>query len=400
MSYKNLKIALIFIVLILTIYFALEYLFLSGKSQKSKAADESVVSLIVDPSSVNIEANKDFILTFKVKANSGNAFIRGYGQKIFFDKTKLQLKKIEYKLGQPSVDLADTDNNLSTINASGSAFLVGEIVTSTGQLIDSGGVEYIKLVFNLIQNSNTTIYFDSNFYTLATDGATIIENIISNPNSVNINGGGTIVTSGSSIVGPTTSIPSNIISPTNIQITGSSILNLKLKLQGISNKPINFNPIDIKIKISGCNLNQPIESVGKFIVNDQGIWTGSVGFNLQSSCSTGGYIFYIKGPQHIQKKICDTNPTENKPGVYRCSEGKIKLSAGQNNLDFTGITILVGDLDQNGITDSIDFGLVRNNLGKTNTDILNKADLNRDGRVDTQDFSLILYALSVRPDEM
>lgn len=62
--------------------------------------------------------------------------------------------------------------------------------------------------------------------------------------------------------------------------------------------------------------------------------------------------------------------------------------------------ILSGDLDQNGVVDSVDISIVRNNLGKTDTATLTKADVNRDGRVDTQDFSLILAALAVRTDEL
>lgn len=384
---KNIiKVIIIFFAVLIASYLGMKYIFLTGNAPRSKAADESIVSLVVDPSFINIEANKDFTLTFKVKANSGNAFIRGYDQNVIFDKDKLQLKKIEYKLGQPSVDLADTDSDLSKINTSGNTFLVGEILTSTGQLIDTNGVEFLKLTFNNTQNTGTTIFFNTSFYTVASDGSTIVENNITSPKTIDINGGGQIVT-----INPS-------ISPTSSQVTGSHILNLKLKLQGINKK--SNNSIAIKVKISGCNLNQQKETVGEFTANNQGVWIGSVGFNLPSNCSTGGYTLYIKGPQHIQKKICDTNPNEDKPGTYRCSEGKIKLSAGQNNLDFTGIILLVGDLDQNGVTDSVDFGLVRNNLGKTDIDTLKKADLNQDGRVDTQDFSLILYALSVRPDEM
>ena len=71
-----------------------------------------------------------------------------------------------------------------------------------------------------------------------------------------------------------------------------------------------------------------------------------------------------------------------------------------NNLDFSGIILLAGDLPiQDGSVTAYDTSLVRNNLGKTDADAVSKADVNRDGKVDTQDYSLIIAALSVRNDE-
>ena len=68
--------------------------------------------------------------------------------------------------------------------------------------------------------------------------------------------------------------------------------------------------------------------------------------------------------------------------------------------DFSGITLLVGDLpEQDGIVNAYDIGLIINNFGKRDSDILSKADVNMDGIVDTQDYSLVIAALSIRYDE-
>lgn len=75
------------------------------------------------------------------------------------------------------------------------------------------------------------------------------------------------------------------------------------------------------------------------------------------------------------------------------------MTFNDNNLDFTGITFLVGDINQNGLVDAVDIATVKNNLGKKDIETLKKADLNRDGVVNTQDFSLILFALTTRTDE-
>jgi hypothetical protein len=74
-----------------------------------------------------------------------------------------------------------------------------------------------------------------------------------------------------------------------------------------------------------------------------------------------------------------------------------------NNLDFSRIYLLAGDMPvsggQDGVVDSLDTSYIRNNLGKTDSGVLAIADLNLDGKVDTQDWSLVIAALSVRADE-
>jgi len=380
------KIIIIFVIFF-SVYFLIKYIFLSDTGKKSKAFDSSAVSLVYDPSSVTTETNKEFTLTAKVKANSGNAFIRGYSLKLVFDKTKLQLKKIEYKLGKASDNLGETDANLSEINEKGWVLIVGESNTANGQMVDTNGVEVVKLTFFKNADGGTTISSETSFYTVdLSDGVTIVENLITSPNSVDINGGGAIITS-------------SLTPAASCNNSTNSCLNLKVKFQGINKKPAaNQNTLPVKIKIVGCGLANPLELVANFTGDDNGVFTSSAGVNLDKDCSDA--LIYLKGPQHIQKKICDNTPTESQVGTYRCSNGKIALKKGANDLNFSGVVLLAGDLDQNGVTDSVDYGFIRNNLGKTDSQILQKGDLNRDGKVDTQDFSLILYALSVRTDEM
>lgn len=188
--------------------------------------------------------------------------------------------------------------------------------------------------------------------------------------------------------------------------TGNVKLNLKLKFQGITKKPsteaLNFIKGKIEGKIIGTNEGFASAPEGNFLVksDDNGVWSGTVGIDLPQSSLGKKFALFIKGRRHIQKKICDSVPTETSPGTYRCSTGNITLVAGDNNLDFSGILLLVGDLDQNGIVDSVDFGLVKNCLGKSDSVCLSSSDLNLDGRVDTQDFSLIIAALGIRTDEL
>ena len=64
---------------------------------------------------------------------------------------------------------------------------------------------------------------------------------------------------------------------------------------------------------------------------------------------------------------------------------------------------MVGDLpQQDGLVNSYDISLVRNNIGVAGSQhpaVLALADLNLDGIVDSQDYSLVIAALSIRSDE-
>jgi len=216
-----------------------------------------------------------------------------------------------------------------------------------------------------------------------------------------------------------TTIPSGSVSPTEIvtvvppistpptptpelscQATGSVVLDLKLRFQGVlkgSNPSLNGLKVFVNAvshsgnKITGC---------GGFTADTSGLWLGKVYLNIPSEYLSEKYSLFIKGPKHLQKKVCDLSPSESLPGTYRCQVDKISLKEQVNNLDFSKITLLVGDLPlQDGITNSYDIALVTNNLSKTDPETLKKADLNLDGVVDTQDYSLVIAALSIRFDE-
>ena len=182
---------------------------------------------------------------------------------------------------------------------------------------------------------------------------------------------------------------------------GATKVTLKLKLQGIAKKPKIADPITVKVKLQGKQAGAAAESQSvSFSVADDGVWTGTGNF---SSPAGDGYTLFVKGPKHLQKKICDMVPTETSGGAYRCTEGRIALKAGDNTIDLTKIIMLVGDLPekgtQNGIIDSYDTSYVRQHLQSTKAEELAVGDLNFDGVIDAQDFSLGLAALSIKYDE-
>ncbi|MCX7881495.1 MAG: dockerin type I domain-containing protein [Patescibacteria group bacterium] len=189
--------------------------------------------------------------------------------------------------------------------------------------------------------------------------------------------------------------PINTPTPTTTPAPESVTLNLKLKFQGILKKPTSTDKMNVKVKLGGRQSADP--KIVTFTSDNNGVWSGSVNFNVTTG---SGYLVYIKGPKHLQKKICDPLPTETVPATYHCGQGKITLSAGNNNLDFSGIFLSSGDLpNQDGVSDSYDLSLVRNNLGQRDDGALRLADINLDGVVNTQDYSAIIQALAVRTDE-
>jgi hypothetical protein len=145
-------------------------------------------------------------------------------------------------------------------------------------------------------------------------------------------------------------------------------------------------------------------SAGTLTANASGLWTGSVAFTSVAVGSDTKYTVFVKVGKHLQKRVCGFAPSEASGGLYNCSDSAIPLSAGVNNLDFSGIMLLAGDLPsssgvQNGVVDSYDISYILNNLGSTDATKMAIGDLNFDGVIDTQDRSLIIQSLNVKYDD-
>ncbi len=179
------------------------------------------------------------------------------------------------------------------------------------------------------------------------------------------------------------------------------VLNLKLRFQGILTNPQQvYNRMNVRIALKSMKNGQSTEFQSVIFQSDvNGVWLGKATFSVIPNTQ---YAVYIKGPKHIQKRVCVVNPAESSAGIYRCriSDAGMTLQAGENELNFSNIVLVVGDLpEQDGIVNSYDLAKVRNNLGSTSADALAVADLNLDGAVNARDFSLILAALSFRTDD-
>ena len=106
----------------------------------------------------------------------------------------------------------------------------------------------------------------------------------------------------------------------------------------------------------------------------------------------------VKGPFHIRKKFCEAQPVPDGEN-YSCSEGAIAFVEGMNPIDLSGIPLPAGDINvngggQDGAVTSNDIVYIRNGLGSSDSVLLQQADVNLDGIIDTQDYSLIIETLS------
>lgn len=196
---------------------------------------------------------------------------------------------------------------------------------------------------------------------------------------------------------PKPTIPVYTPTPTPTLGPNDTRINMKVKFQGITEKPKDPS-IYLLAKIKLYKGNSAVLSSDLTLFPEFGeLFNGAV---LSPQLSAGSdYSLFIKGAKHLQRKICNKTPIETSPSAYKCTTGSFPLTLGENYLDLSGIYQFAGDLNQDGIVDSADTSLVRNNLGKKELAVLIIADLNLDGIVDSQDYSLVLAALRIRFDD-
>lgn len=363
----------------------------------SRADGTTTVGMEFSPSTFTGPVAQEFSTTIKA-APSARFFAQGYTFGLLFDKAKLEVTDITYKLGTVSSGLGDSNSTLSTVNSNGYIKVQGESQTSTGALLEANTqTEVVTLKFKIKTTGATSVTLGTvtspSFGKVETTGT--ITPVTATLTALQVNSSGTTPSTAPSANPTTSSAPQPT---TSTAPTDSTTIPFKLKFQGVNKKPADkYNSITVKVT-AVSSAGQKNEATGTFVADDKGVWTGNVAFkNLTAGA---GYYFLVKGPKHIQKKICTLTPTEQYPGSYRCKgQDRITLDANSKP-DFSGIYMLTGDLpNQDGLVDSYDLSLVRNNIGKTDENVVKLADVNFDGIVDTQDHSLMIAALSIAYDE-
>ena len=329
---------------------------------KPKAA--GTVPLSFDKESYTVP--KDQEATVTLRTNIIEPFvIQMFKTTITFDPTKLHVKEngIVYKIGQPSLNLkASTDS--TQINETGKIVIVGEIVDPPeGFTLAPGNADLVSLTFISISDDSSTISIDkSQSYFKKVKSDYTFENV------------------------ETTGAESAI----NSLLAQEAKLNIKLKLQGIVEKPkneLNTLPADVVIS-DETGVFSTQNTV--FSADDRALWLGQVTITRILRGKT--FKMAIKLKKHYKSLICGPDPytfRETPSGAYGC----ITLTKGDNALDFSNFYQLVGDLNNDEMINSYDLSLVRNNLNIREAAIIDQADLNQDGIVNANDFSLIIAAL-------
>lgn len=174
-------------------------------------------------------------------------------------------------------------------------------------------------------------------------------------------------------------------------------VNYRIKFQGVTGQPKNASSIDTKLGIYRANGEQIDSRSVAFTPQADGTWVADTEYKNIPNID---YYVTIKGPKHLRKKICEINPKEIVSGTYRCKDGGINFKEGNNTFDFSQIYMLGGDLPlQNGIIDAVDIVYIRSNLGSQAAEVIARGDLNYDDIVDSQDYGIIINALSFKYDE-
>ncbi len=176
----------------------------------------------------------------------------------------------------------------------------------------------------------------------------------------------------------------------------TAIVNLKLKLYGARANPgkkIKATAVGVGRIGEGKYETKPYEF--ELSSDNKGMFSGQVAF--PDFKDGNKFSLMIGVDKYLLRRICNADPdligagaSEDKPGGYNCSEPALTIKQGQTSFDFSAISLLPGDLGQtDGYLNGYDLSIVRNNLGKKDSEALSLADLNYDGIVDEKDFNII-----------
>gem|GEM_PF-6270928 len=197
--------------------------------------------------------------------------------------------------------------------------------------------------------------------------------------------------SSSTSVSSSSSTSSGSSSSASQSASGTLTLIVSARMQGVAKMPASGrSPLPFTVTVNGKDGKKYTNTVS-FAADAAGKWIGNGSFPAPPDAD---YSVFIKGPLQLGRKVCSNNPTETTPGGYKCGGNFMKLT-GSTNLDIGGIYLPAGDAaPQNGMIDSYDLTFVRTHLGSRDAMVLTQADVNADGVVDTQDYSLILSNLA------
>lgn len=173
--------------------------------------------------------------------------------------------------------------------------------------------------------------------------------------------------------------------------SNTATINLKLKLLGsaaAAGTKLKATAVAVG-RVGDAKYETPIREFDLFAVGNN-LFSGTVAFpNFKDGTK---FSLMLKVDNYLLRRICASDASETKPGEYSCADPKLTIRQGNNSFDFSGVSLLPGDLGQtDGLLNGYDLSIVRNNLNKNTKEAVSLADLNYDGQVDQKDFDLIQF---------
>lgn len=343
---------------------------------------------VFEPSSTSIKKGQSFGVNINI--DPGSEAVAGADIYLDFDPELLTLETVVIGSYFPLV---------ANVPSTGRLYIAATVENQGDSKTGTGTIATVT--FKAAETGTANIVIDCD--PAKTDSSRLSKNDINATNILNCSAlkPHTVTITAQNDPTPTTDdVPSP--TPTTGSFSGEKAdvqLNMKVRFQGIVKQPdAAFDRLNVRVDIEGSQ-GYKNDQVVEFKADGSGLWSGVM--KIEKVPISQKYAVLIKGPKHLSRKICEVTPRENVPGTYKCeSGGDIELKAGGNNLDFSQIVVLAGDIPtQNQVVDSADIIFIRQNFGNTSPSALSRGDLNLDGIIDTQDYSLVMAALGFKYDE-
>ena len=188
------------------------------------------------------------------------------------------------------------------------------------------------------------------------------------------------ITPSEQLAGQVTVTVAPTIVPTVVEeASGSGELNFRMAMDGIKREAKCAENITVDVKITGedeiVKEYKKVDLTKEQGIDQLAIYRGKI--DLSELPSKKNVTIYITGPKHITTKIGEN----------------LDLSYSNKLQDFSGIPLLAGDVNRDGIITKVDFSLV-DKLAKQRKSIKDgenlAEDLNGDCNVNSMDVALLL----------
>lgn len=172
------------------------------------------------------------------------------------------------------------------------------------------------------------------------------------------------------------------------QIAGEEVpISFSMRFNGIVSQGLD---IPIVMRAVNSATGETRDTTVTVSANNQGIYQASGKIVLPDFSTNARYNLLVKGPKHLRRRM----------------ESRVGLNPTANTFDWTAKPLEPGDLPnpnqggvQDGVVNALDASLLLERIDKTDSDSLKVADLNYDGVVNLNDFSLLIATLSSKTED-